>query len=286
MPIQGRWLLAAIVTVAFLLRLVSGLSKGPDFVDDGYSFYAEIANTFWSGQGLCYAPGIECAQRMPLYPVLVAPFLASGTAYPFLLFLKAAIGALQPLFAYLLATRLFSARVALVAAAATAVNPYAVVHGPSFQDTVVFNALMAGAVVLLIRSAETRSRVACLAAGLTLALAMLTVVRMLVFVPVALAWVCYAWREEGWRRQVIERRSRRRSDCPVAWRVGRAECAGGRRAGADDRGRDQFVAGQQPRHHARAAQSQHRPRGGESLVRVESARSAATERRIRQSGGA
>lgn len=203
MPIQRGWILAAIVAVAFLLRLTAGLSKGPDFVDHGYSFYAEIARTFWDGDGLCYAPGIECAQRMPLYPVLVSPFLASGTAYPWLIVLKAAIGASHALLVYALATSLFSTRVALVAAAAAGANPYAVMHGPSFQDTVVFNVLMTAAVLLLIRSAATRSRIACLAAGLALALAMLTVVRMMLFVPVAVVWVWYAWRDEGWRRQLM-----------------------------------------------------------------------------------
>jgi 4-amino-4-deoxy-L-arabinose transferase-like glycosyltransferase len=203
MPVPRSWILAAIVAVAFLLRLSAGLSRGPDFVDHGYSFYADIARTFWDGDGLCYAPGIECAQRMPLYPLLVSPFIASGTAYPWLIVLKAAIGALHALLVYALATSLFSTRIALVAAAAAAANPYAVVHGPSFQDTVVFNALMTAAVYLLIRTAATRSLITCLLAGIALALAMLTVVRMMLFVPVALAWVWYAWREEGWRRQLI-----------------------------------------------------------------------------------
>lgn len=196
-------MLAAIVAVAFLLRLAAGLSRGPDFVEHGYAFYAELARTFWNGDGLCYAPGVECAQRMPLYPILIAPFVATGTAYPWLILLQAAIGALQPLLAYGLATRLFSSPVALLAAVATAVNPYAVVHGPSFQDTVVFNLLMSASVLLLIRAAAARRRAACLAAGLLLALAMLTTIRMALFIPVALAWVWFAWREEHWRERLV-----------------------------------------------------------------------------------
>lgn len=203
MPRTTPWALVAIVVAAFLLRLAAGLAKGPEFVDEGYAFYAEIARNFSAGFGLCYAPGIECAQRMPLYPLLVAPFLAHDAAYPWLIVLKAALGALQPVLAYLLAARLFSAPVGLVAAVATAFNPYAVIHGPSFQDTVVFNLLMSLSVLLLIRSADTGRRVTAALAGLALALAMLTTIRLALFVPLALAWVALAPRQIAWRERTL-----------------------------------------------------------------------------------
>ena len=200
---DNRRVLIAVVAVAFLLRLSAGLAKGPDFVVNGYTFYAELARTFWAGQGLCYQPGVECAQRMPLYPIVVAPFLAVEAAYPWLIVLHAALGALQPVFAYALAVRLFTVPVALVAAVGTALNPYTVIHGPSFQDTVVFNFLMSLAVLLLIWSADHRDRLTSVLAGLALALAMLTTIRLALFIPFAIAWVVLPQHQAPWRERVL-----------------------------------------------------------------------------------
>ena len=201
---RPRLSLAAIVALAFLLRLISGLVRGSGFVDDGYSFYAEIARTFWDGNGLCYAPNDGCAVRVPLYPVLVAPFIAAGVAYPWLIILKALVGALQPLIAYGLGSALFNRRVAFVAAIGAAINPYAVWHGPSFQDTVIFNALIASAVLLLIHARRRDDPATSLTAGLCLALAMLTTARLILFVPVALAWMMAARRGSGLRARVLQ----------------------------------------------------------------------------------
>ena len=181
--------LAALTVTAFLLRLISGLAKGPDFVGNGYEFYADIARTFWDSNGLCYAPNYGCAVRVPLYPVLVAPFLAMGTAYPWLIVLKAAVGAMQPLLAYELGSLLFTRRIAMVAAVGAALNPYAIVHGPSFQETVIFNALISFTVVLLLHAVRRNDLAISLAAGLALALATLTSVRLALFVPIAVAWM-------------------------------------------------------------------------------------------------
>lgn len=187
--LNQRQTLAATVTAAFVLRLVAGLWKGPDFVGDGYSLYADLSQSFWDGQGLCYAPGAGCAIRMPLYPVLVAPFLALGAAYPWLIIVKALVGAMQPLLAFALASRLFDARAATIAAIGTALNPYAIAHGPSFQETVFFNALIALAVLLLMRCVDSDDPGVSLGAGLALALATLMTARLALFVPVAAAWV-------------------------------------------------------------------------------------------------
>lgn len=188
-----------IAGVAFLLRLGAGLAKGPDYVDHGYTFYAEIARTFWDGNGLCAAPGVECAVRVPLYPLLIAPFLALDAAYPWLIVFQALVGAAIPLLAFVLGRHLFGASVGLIAAAGTAFNPYAVIHGPSFQDTVIFDALIALSVWLLIVAARRAHPGLHAAAGVTLALATLTTVRLALFVPVALAWVIAANRGRGAR---------------------------------------------------------------------------------------
>jgi hypothetical protein len=187
-----------------VLRLAAGLLRGPGFVDDGYTFYAEIAHTFWSGEGLCYAPGVECAQRMPLYPIVVAPLLASGAAYPWLIVVQAGLGAVQPLVAHALARPWFGAQAAAIAAVAAALNPYAVWHDSSFQDTALFNALITSSVLVLIRSVRLRRRAGLLVAGLLLALAMVTTIRMALFVPAAVLWVVAASTSVSWRDRFFD----------------------------------------------------------------------------------
>jgi 4-amino-4-deoxy-L-arabinose transferase-like glycosyltransferase len=201
---DGRRWLTIFTAAAFVLRLIAGLARGPGFVGDGYAFYAEIARTFWDGNGVCYAPDDGCAVRVPLYPVLIAPFLATGTAFPWLIAVKAAIGAMQPLLAYGLGSLLFNRRVAMAAAAGAAFNPYAIAHGPSLQDTVVFNALITLAVLLLLHAARRDDPAASLGAGLALALATLTTVRMVLFVPIAIGWVMFARPGVGLRTRAMK----------------------------------------------------------------------------------
>ena len=195
---RDRGSLIAIAAAAFSLRMVAGLLKGPEFVENGYGFYAEIAQTLWNGGGFCQAPGEECAVRMPIYPTLIAPFVSTGNAYPWLIVLQAMLGSGVVLAAALLGRLLFNRQVGLLAGAVAAVNPYAVVHGPSLQDTVVINFLSALAVVLLILSSRQHAVKLGVAAGVVLGLTVLTSARMLPFAVVALLWVAYnRWGSRG-----------------------------------------------------------------------------------------
>jgi hypothetical protein len=126
---------------------------------------------------------------MPLYPLVVAPFIANGLAYPWLIVFKALVGATLPWLAYRIGSMLFNPSIGLLAAVGTALNPYAVVHGPSLQDTVIFNWLLALSVYLVIRAHREQTLAQSAAAGLALALATLTTARMALFVPIALVWL-------------------------------------------------------------------------------------------------
>ena len=183
-----RRVLLALFALAFLLRLLAGLMRGPDFVDEGYSLYATLARTWLTGGGFCYDPFVDCTIRMPLYPLLVAPFLAADAAFPWLIVLQCLVDAALVWLAYAMATELFDARAGIVAAIATALNPYAVMHASSFQETVIFNALIAVAICLLIIASRSGSARQFAAAGIVLALATLTTVRMAFLLPVAVIW--------------------------------------------------------------------------------------------------
>lgn len=177
------------MALAFALRLGMGLLRGPDFVEQGYSFYADIAQTLVNGGGFCHAPGEDCAIRMPLYPLLVAPFVATGVEYPGLTIVQALIGAAAPALAFALAAQLFDRRVGLLTAFLVAVDPYAVVHDAAFQETVVLNVLVLLAVLLLSRAATSRSAKLAVGAGIVLSLAVLTTARIAPLAGLAVLWM-------------------------------------------------------------------------------------------------
>src|SRR5581483_4008760 len=86
--------LPILVLAAFVARATLRLAHGEiDFLHDGYTLYLAIARTFLAGHGLCLAASQGCARRLPVYPLLIAPFAASGTIFPALPLLGAALGA-------------------------------------------------------------------------------------------------------------------------------------------------------------------------------------------------
>ena len=187
-----RWLIAA-VALGAVLRLVIRLASGEDaFLTNGYTFYLDIARTAWAGDGLCYAPGESCALRMPLYPLLLAPLVAAGAVYPVMVIAQALMGGLLAWIAWWIGRELFSERVGMIGAFATALNPYAVLHDTALQDTALFNLLFAASIALLLRAARGHTAWPWLLAGVSLSLAILTSARIALLVPVAIAWVIVA----------------------------------------------------------------------------------------------
>lgn len=186
-----RWELVAIVAFAFTARLVYRLAYGEAaFLDHGYTFYRELADSFLRGYGFCFAGGVDCAVRVPGYPLLVSVLLNWDWMYPGLPIVQAAISASRCLIAYGIASTLFDRRAGLVAACLTALNPYSIAHSTAMQDTSLFNLLMGLATYLLLKSRQVPRGVPFkLAAGVALGLAALTTARLLLFLPLAILWV-------------------------------------------------------------------------------------------------
>ncbi len=186
-----RWELIAIVALAFAARLTYRLAYGEQaFLANGYTFYRDLADSFLRGQGLCFDGGVDCAVRVPVYPVLVSFFMRWDFLYPGLPIVQAAISASRCLIAYGIGRTLFDRRSGLIAAGLTAINPYSIAHSTAIQDTSLFNVLIALAVYLLLQSRESSRPVAFkLAAGVILGVATLTTVRLTLFLPLALMWV-------------------------------------------------------------------------------------------------
>jgi hypothetical protein len=185
-----RWL-AALIVLAFILRLGLRLSQGErQFFEAISDPYVGIARTFLRGGGLCVYQGQACALRMPGYPLLVASLMTIGRLYPGLVVLQSAFGALMVWTAWAIGRELFNARVGLIAATLTALNPYAVVHDTAMQETAILNSMLALGVLLLLRS--RRSGTASIGAGFALAVGCLTTTRAILFLPAALIWSALA----------------------------------------------------------------------------------------------
>lgn len=188
--LSARRTLAALVALAFVLRLVVRMVSGRDEFEAGsYDFYRWIAESVLDGRGFCMFPDGGCAIRPPIYPLLLVPLLATIGLFPALVIVQAAIGAALVWAVFALARELFSDRVALVAAGMAAVSPYAVVHDTALQETVVVNCLTVVATFLLVRYARRHRVVDVCTAGAVLAIATLTTARVATFIPCVLVWL-------------------------------------------------------------------------------------------------
>lgn len=191
--------LAICVLAAFVARVGVRLLSGPDEYRMGaYDFYLRIAQTWVEGFGFCVEPSFQCSLRMPLYPMLLAPFVATGRLYPWLVVLQAAMGAALVLVAWAMARPLFGHRAALVAAVLAAVNPYAVVHDTALQDTVLVNLLVGLGSLVLLHAGRTRreslGEAGYWLAGAVLGLAVLATARVALLLPAAGVWVLVSGR--------------------------------------------------------------------------------------------
>ncbi len=174
---------------AFALRLlVRQMMVARDANQGRYDFYLSIARTFARGGGLCESPGHACALRLPLYPLLVWPFVTGDTVSVGLTAVEAAIGAALVYVTYRIGRELFNRATGLLAAAALAVSPYALVHDTAVQDTVLLNTLVGTSVWLLLTLRRPANGIMPVLAGTALALALLTTARMALFVPCAVGW--------------------------------------------------------------------------------------------------
>jgi len=192
----------ALVITAVVARIAARTWRGEvAFLTEGYTFYLTLADTFLQGDGLCYAPGDSCAIRLPLYPLFLAAMKWAGWLYPGAVVAQALMGGATIWVAWSIGRALFGPAVAIAAAAAVAVNPYAVIHDTALQDTVLVNLLVLVTVAALLRAAKTPGTLGWLVAGGALALAFLTSARIALFIPFAVAWAG-AVAGGGWRARV------------------------------------------------------------------------------------
>lgn len=134
-------------------------------------------------------------QQAPFYAYWVAGLLTlSNNSLGFVMFVQLLVGALHPLVIFWLARRLFDARVGLVAAALTAFyGPFIFHQGVLLRDWMP-PLLEPLALLALLRARSSGRSLDWLLAGVALGLALVTKETILLFVPLALAWLVLEYR--------------------------------------------------------------------------------------------
>jgi 4-amino-4-deoxy-L-arabinose transferase-like glycosyltransferase len=228
---RGGWVLAAILAVGLVVRLLhfsvlanSAYPRLPiHFPDSDMYAYWQWAVRIVEGDVLgrdTYHPymdwmrpiapvetwyewwgGKAIFRHPPFYPYWVAGLLAwagSVDALSFVLFVQLAVGGLQPLVVFWLGRRVFDVRVGLIAAALVALyGPLIFYQGALLRDWLppLVEPL---AILALLRARERERARDWLLAGAAFALALLIKETILVFAPLALAWVAREYRA-AWR---------------------------------------------------------------------------------------
>ena len=208
-----------IILFAFAARVaVRWYSGGPDFWENGYTFFFALAQNIAAGNGVSFDGDPPTAFRVPLYPMFLAAVTLGHQAFLPVLLAQCLIGAGTVWCAAMIARDLFGNTAAIIAAILTAIYPYYVVHDTALQETSLYTFLMALAVLLLLRVRRSGSVLTATGAGLALGAAVLTRANLAPFALFAPLWLALAGGSHAapWRRRLAGRRSlcrRGRADC-------------------------------------------------------------------------
>lgn len=187
-------ILAAILAAAFLLRLGLRVASGEAyFWTNSYATFYAAARRLVEGYGFC--AGTWCS-RPPVYVSFLALTIFGGHHYLLIVVPQALIGAGTALCAFLIGRHIFGSTVGLIAAAATAVYPYYVMHDTALQDTGMSTFALALSVWLLLRASRLNSAGSWVLAGIALGLAVLVRVSLMSTAAATVVWVLL-WGAEG-----------------------------------------------------------------------------------------
>ena len=174
--------------LAFALRVAAILISPGHF--RAYDVYYDMARNLVNGAGYCLGPGPRmCAFFPPVYPTILAAGLLTGHPVTALTLIGSLTGAGTVWMIWLIGRRLFGPPAGILASACATIYPYFVWHDAVIQETGTLTLIVAVSVWLLIRAHESSSRWLWIAAGIALALTVLTKANLLLFIPAVLLWI-------------------------------------------------------------------------------------------------
>jgi 4-amino-4-deoxy-L-arabinose transferase-like glycosyltransferase len=174
---------------AFLLRLAAVLISPGHFW--AYTVYYDMAKVLAEGGGYCLEPGRLCAYFPPVYPTILAAGILTGHPQTAIMLFGSLIGVGTVWLTWLSGRSLFGPLAGFLAACYAAIYPYFVWHDAVIQETGILALAVTASIYLLVRAHNTDSRPLWLAAGVALALTVLTKANLLLFVPAALLWLAF-----------------------------------------------------------------------------------------------
>src|SRR5207247_2699541 len=161
------FVLIFVLLAAFSMRAALRVAFGEDyFWTNSYSGYYDLAESFASGQGLCF--DTTCAWWPPLYPLFLALTALGGKHYLLIVLPQALLGTGTVFLAFLIGRELFGLRMGTLACITTAFYPYYVVHDTALQATGMLTFVVALSVWLLLRAHRLNRALAWCLAGLAL----------------------------------------------------------------------------------------------------------------------
>jgi 4-amino-4-deoxy-L-arabinose transferase-like glycosyltransferase len=169
---------------------------GEGYFTSGYAFFFDLARNIADGKGIGFEGDPETF-RVPLYSILLAAVTAGREAFLPVVLVQSLIGAGTVWCAALLASELFGAVEAVIAAAITAVYPYYVVHDTALQETSLYTLLTLTSVLLLLRARKTGSVVWAVSAGAALGADVMTRVTIAPMAVLAPLWLGVTWRRSA-----------------------------------------------------------------------------------------
>ena len=197
------WIMLFAFVVRFAVRWTTG---GPDFWENGYGFFFELAQNIAAGNGFAFGPDGATAFRVPVYPMFLAAVTFGHQVLLPVLVAQSLIGAGTVLCAAMLAREIFgNTGAAITAAALIAIYPYYVVHDTALQENSLYTFLLTLGVLLLLRARRSGSTVTSVGAGMALGTAVLTRANLAPFALFAPLWLAVAggpgavhWRRRLW----------------------------------------------------------------------------------------
>jgi 4-amino-4-deoxy-L-arabinose transferase-like glycosyltransferase len=195
-----------IFILAFAARVaIRWYSGAPDFWENGYTFFFDLAQNIAAGNGIAFNGGPATSFRVPLYPVFLAAVTFGHKLFIPVLLAQSLVGVGTVWCAAMLAREIFGNTAAIIAAILTAIYPYYVVHDTALQETGLYTFLTALAVFLLLRARRNGSVVTGVGAGLALGAAVLTRANLAPFALFAPLWLALfggphaaPWRRRLW----------------------------------------------------------------------------------------
>lgn len=196
------WVVYCLAFLAFAVRLMARLHSGiAAFWVNSYAFFWSMAQGIAAGKGIVDGSGVPTAFRVPLYPIFLAALTMGHRLFWPIAITESMLGAGIVICAALLARSMFpglaAGKIAVLAAAVTAVYPYYVIHDTALQETSLYTFLTLLSVIALRHTVRTERPASGGLAGLLLGLDVLTRATLAPFAVLMPLWLVWRKRPGG-----------------------------------------------------------------------------------------